>query len=50
MGDYLNQIKRIVDTLAAVSSPLEDEDIVLHILNKLPSSFNSFKMAICTRP
>lgn len=42
-------MKSIVDTLATVSSPLEEEDIILYILNGLPSHFNSFKTTIRTR-
>lgn len=39
----------IADTLAAVSAPLDDEDLVLHTLNGLPASYNAFKTAIRTR-
>lgn len=34
--EYLRQFKVIVDTLASVSSSLDDEDIALYILNGLP--------------
>lgn len=45
MAEYLQQIKKVVDTLPAVSSLLEEEDVILYILNGLPPEFNSFKMA-----
>ncbi|KAI0509804.1 hypothetical protein KFK09_010400 [Dendrobium nobile] len=48
MGQYLDQIKTIVDNIAAAGSTVDTEDIVLYILNGLPSAYNSFKTAIRT--
>ncbi|PKU59756.1 Retrovirus-related Pol polyprotein from transposon TNT 1-94 [Dendrobium catenatum] len=43
---YLTRIKTIVDNISASGSKIESEDIMLHILNGLPSSYNSFKSTI----
>lgn len=49
MIDCLQQGNLITDTLASISAPLEDEDIVLYILNGLPLAYNLFKTVVCTR-
>lgn len=49
MQVYLHQVKQIVDTLAIVSTPLEEEDIIFYILNGLPQDFNPFKTTIRMR-
>ncbi|PKU78985.1 Retrovirus-related Pol polyprotein from transposon TNT 1-94 [Dendrobium catenatum] len=48
MQQYLDQIKKLVDNIAAAGSKVDTEDIVLYILNGLPASYNSFKTAIRT--
>ncbi|PKU68330.1 Retrovirus-related Pol polyprotein from transposon TNT 1-94 [Dendrobium catenatum] len=48
MQQYLAKIKSIVDTIAASGSNVDQEDIILYILNGLPSAYNSFKTAIRT--
>ncbi|XP_020694256.2 uncharacterized protein LOC110108085 [Dendrobium catenatum] len=48
MQQYLDQIKTIVDNIAAAGSTIDMEDIVLYILNGLPAAYNSFKTAIRT--
>ncbi|PKU82870.1 Retrovirus-related Pol polyprotein from transposon TNT 1-94 [Dendrobium catenatum] len=50
MQQYLSQIKTIVDSIAASGSKVDPEDIIIHILNGLPSSYNPFKAAIRTYP
>ncbi|PKU62451.1 Retrovirus-related Pol polyprotein from transposon TNT 1-94 [Dendrobium catenatum] len=50
MQQYLTQIKTIVDSIAASGSKIDPEDIILHILNGLPASYNSFKAVIRTYP
>ncbi|PKU83709.1 Retrovirus-related Pol polyprotein from transposon TNT 1-94 [Dendrobium catenatum] len=50
MQQYLSQIKTIVDSIAASGSRVDPEDIIIHILNELPSSYNPFKAAIRTYP
>ncbi|PKU69572.1 hypothetical protein MA16_Dca012906 [Dendrobium catenatum] len=46
MQQYLAQVKNIVDNIAASRTKIDPEEIVLHILNGLPASYNSFKKYI----
>ncbi|KAL0906248.1 hypothetical protein M5K25_024726 [Dendrobium thyrsiflorum] len=48
MMQYLAQVKTIVDNIAAAGSQVDVEDIILYILNGLPSSYNAFKTSIRT--
>ncbi|KAI0511160.1 hypothetical protein KFK09_011785 [Dendrobium nobile] len=48
MQQHLSHIKQLVDSIAASGSKVEPEDIVLYILNGLPTTYNSFKTAIRT--
>ncbi|PKU75736.1 Retrovirus-related Pol polyprotein from transposon TNT 1-94 [Dendrobium catenatum] len=48
MRQYLNQIKILVDNIAAAGSVVDTEDIVLYILNGLSPTYNAFKTAIRT--
>ncbi|XP_020704679.1 uncharacterized protein LOC110115705 [Dendrobium catenatum] len=48
MMQYLAKIKSLVDNIAAAGSILDPEEIILHILNGLPPSYNSFKTSIRT--
>ncbi|KAI0489219.1 hypothetical protein KFK09_029061 [Dendrobium nobile] len=48
MQQYLMQIKNLVDNIAVSGSQLDTDDIILYILNGLPSTYNSFKTAIHT--
>ncbi|PKU86287.1 Retrovirus-related Pol polyprotein from transposon TNT 1-94 [Dendrobium catenatum] len=50
MQQYLNHVKVIVDNIAAAGSNVDTEDVILHILNGLPASYNPFKAAIRTSP
>ncbi|KAI0519423.1 hypothetical protein KFK09_006870 [Dendrobium nobile] len=50
MQHYLSQIKNIGDNITAAGSKIDPEDIVLYILNGLPSNYNSFKTAVRTSP
>ncbi|KAA8528663.1 hypothetical protein F0562_036018 [Nyssa sinensis] len=43
------RIKEIKDKLIVVSIPVEDEDLLIHILNGLPAEYNAFKTSIRTR-
>lgn len=47
---YLQQIKQLTDTLAAVSSWLDDEDIILYTINGLPPEFDAFSTTIRLHP
>ncbi|KAI0498184.1 hypothetical protein KFK09_021425 [Dendrobium nobile] len=46
MSQYLMEIKSLVDRIAAAGSTIDQEDIILYILNGLPSSYQSFKTSI----
>ncbi|PKU66252.1 hypothetical protein MA16_Dca014102 [Dendrobium catenatum] len=46
MQQYLTRIKSLVDNISASGSQIDPEDIMLHILNGLPPTFNSFKSTI----
>ncbi|XP_020683028.1 uncharacterized protein LOC110100018, partial [Dendrobium catenatum] len=48
MQQYLDQIKTIVNNIAAAGSTVDTKDIVLYILNGMPTAYNSFKTAIRT--
>ncbi|KAI0525123.1 hypothetical protein KFK09_004514 [Dendrobium nobile] len=48
MQQYLDQIKTIVDNIDAAGSIIDTEDIILYILNGLPTAYNPFKTAIRT--
>ncbi|PKU73112.1 Retrovirus-related Pol polyprotein from transposon TNT 1-94 [Dendrobium catenatum] len=48
MNQYLAQIKTLVDNIAAAGSHIDSEDILMYILNGLPSAYNAFKIAIRT--
>ncbi|KAI0488419.1 hypothetical protein KFK09_028250 [Dendrobium nobile] len=48
MMQYLAKIKALVDNIAAAGSLLDPEELILHILNGLPPSYNSFKTSIRT--
>ncbi|KAI0504101.1 hypothetical protein KFK09_015048 [Dendrobium nobile] len=48
MQQYLMQIKNLVDNIALSGSQIDTEDILIYILNGLPSSYNSFKTSIRT--
>lgn len=50
MVEYLQHIKMLIDMLMAVGSPIDDEDITLHILNGLPDKFNAFNTTVRLRP
>ncbi|PKU72370.1 hypothetical protein MA16_Dca025573 [Dendrobium catenatum] len=48
MTQYLLEIKTVIDQIAATGSSVDAEDIIHHILNGLPQSYQSFKTAIRT--
>lgn len=47
--EYLQKVKHGADNLAAVASPVDDEDLIIHTLNGLPPDYGSFKTSIWTR-
>ncbi|PKU81836.1 Retrovirus-related Pol polyprotein from transposon TNT 1-94 [Dendrobium catenatum] len=46
MQQYLAKVKSIVDTIATSGTKIDPEDIVLYILNGLPTQYNSIKTYI----
>ncbi|KAI0510131.1 hypothetical protein KFK09_010731 [Dendrobium nobile] len=48
MVQYLNEVKILVDNIAAAGSKIDPEEIILHILNGLPPAYQSFKTSIRT--
>ena len=46
---YLNNIHIKVNSLAAVGSPPDPEDVILYVLNGLPHTYDAFAIAIRTR-
>ncbi|KAJ8624241.1 hypothetical protein MRB53_032771 [Persea americana] len=47
--EYIQRIKHLADSLAAVLCPVDDEDLIIHTLNGLPSDYGPFKTSIRTR-
>ncbi|PKU86451.1 5'-3' exoribonuclease 2 [Dendrobium catenatum] len=48
MQQYLANVKNLVDNIAASGSTIDAEDILIFILNGLPSTYNAFRSAIRT--
>ncbi|KAI0520155.1 hypothetical protein KFK09_007626 [Dendrobium nobile] len=48
MTQYLTVIKKLVDQIAYAGAKLDPEDVLHHILNGLPLTYNSFKAAVRT--
>ncbi|PKU60934.1 Retrovirus-related Pol polyprotein from transposon TNT 1-94 [Dendrobium catenatum] len=48
MQAYLAEIKKLVDNIASAGAKMDTEDIILHIMNGLPASYQSFKTYIRT--
>lgn len=42
MQDYLQRIKHLADKLAACAAPVSEDDLILHILDGLPSEYHPF--------
>ncbi|KAA0057164.1 beta-glucosidase 18-like [Cucumis melo var. makuwa] len=49
IDQYTSRIKALVDKLVAASVSLEDEEILVHTFNGLPTAFNAFRTSIRTR-
>ncbi|PKU73085.1 hypothetical protein MA16_Dca016152 [Dendrobium catenatum] len=48
MSEYLNEVKTLVDKIAATRANINKEDIILYSLNGLPPAYQSFKSTIRT--
>ena len=49
MASYLQQFKTLTDQLAASHSPISDDDLLISILNGLPSEYRPFASSIRAR-
>lgn len=49
MSYYLQNIKNVCDNHAAAGAPVSDTDLIVHILNGLPSEYDSFATSIRVR-
>lgn len=49
MEAYIDTLKDYAQKLAAVGSPIDEEDLIFHTLRGLPKVFNGFKTTIRTR-
>lgn len=49
MASYLQQFKTLTDQLAASHSPISDDDLLISILNGLPSKYRPFASSINAR-
>ena len=48
IADYFQKVKYIADSLTTSSSPIDDDDLIIYILNGLPSEYAAFKTSIRT--
>ena len=48
--EYINKIKSLADQLLVLEVPLRGDDVVMTLLDSLPSSFDYLIMALETRP
>ncbi|XP_020703950.1 uncharacterized protein LOC110115151, partial [Dendrobium catenatum] len=48
MQTYLAEIKKLVDNIASAGAKMDTKDIILHIMNGLPATYQSFKTYIRT--
>lgn len=48
ISEYIQKIKHVSDSPVAVCCPVDDEDLIIHTLNGLPSEYGPFKTSIRT--
>lgn len=48
IADYIQKLKHIAESLASISCPIDDEDLIIYTLNGLPAEYGSFKTVIRT--
>ncbi|RZC90540.1 hypothetical protein C5167_029674 [Papaver somniferum] len=46
VGDYLQEVKAITDSLAAINEPVSESDITMHVLQGLGKDYHDFVVAI----
>lgn len=49
ISEYIQRIKHLAENLDVVLCPVDDEDLIIHTLNGLPSDYGPFKTSIRTR-
>lgn len=49
ISDFLNEMRSIADELALVQSPIDEEDLMVHILTQLGDEYNSITAALKVR-
>lgn len=49
MVDYLQKMKTIADNLAVASQPLNEDDLILHILGGLGSDYDALVISVTSR-
>lgn len=47
--EYIQRIKHLSDSLASASSPIDEDDIIIYVLNGLPPEYESFKTSVRIR-
>jgi len=50
MLDHINKVKALADQLTCLDAPLKDADVVMTLLDSLPSSYEYLITALETRP
>jgi hypothetical protein len=46
ISDYFTKVKNLVDVLASIGGPVDDEDLVAITLNGLGKDYNQFRISI----
>jgi len=46
ISDYSTKVKNLVDVLASIGTPVDDEDLVVVTLNGLGKNYNQFRTSI----
>jgi hypothetical protein len=49
ISDYSTKVKNLVDALASIEAPVDDEDLVAVTLNGLGKYYNQFRISIVVR-
>jgi len=49
ISDYSTKVKNLVDVLASIGAPVDDEDLVAVILNGLGKDYSQFRISIAIR-
>jgi hypothetical protein len=49
ISDYSTKVKNLVDALASIGAPIDDEDLVVVTLNGLEKNYSQFRISIVVR-